>query len=244
MSVEISALVPATAQATGAQFSVKSIDVDALGSGRARPVLLLDDFRVSGRPFGPHPHAGFSAVTYVFEDSPGGLRSRDSLGDDVITAPGGIVWTQAGRGLVHEETPSEVGRELHGMQIFVDLRSANKHIPPRMLRLDSSEIPEWRSAAGDRVRVLAGSYESEASPLRPAEPFTLLYATLRGEIAVPLQRGHNTVVYVRQGTLHVRSAGRWLEVPPEHAFALRGDDVVTALAGDEAQALILSGAAA
>ena len=57
-----------------------------------------DEFRVTGRPFPPHPHAGFSAVTYVLEDSEGKLRSRDSLGNDLVTGPGGIVWTQAGSG--------------------------------------------------------------------------------------------------------------------------------------------------
>jgi hypothetical protein len=32
------------------------------------------------------------------EDSEGKLRSRDSLGNDLVTGPGGIVWTQAGSG--------------------------------------------------------------------------------------------------------------------------------------------------
>ena len=31
--------------------------------------------RVRGQPFSPHPHAGFSAVTYVFEDSEGSLEA-------------------------------------------------------------------------------------------------------------------------------------------------------------------------
>lgn len=35
-------------------------------------------------PFSAHPHAGFSAVTYVFDDSPGGVRSRTSDGADFI----------------------------------------------------------------------------------------------------------------------------------------------------------------
>jgi hypothetical protein len=61
----------------GPQFSVHSIDLHAQGA-HASPVIMIDDFGVEGRPFQPHPHAGFSAVTYVFEDSPGGLRSSES----------------------------------------------------------------------------------------------------------------------------------------------------------------------
>jgi redox-sensitive bicupin YhaK (pirin superfamily) len=84
-----------------------------------------DEFRVTGRPFPPHPHAGFSAVTYVLEDSEGKLRSRDSLGNDLVTGPGGIVWTQAGSGLIHEELPADSNRELHAVQVFVNLSSRN-----------------------------------------------------------------------------------------------------------------------
>jgi hypothetical protein len=45
--------------------SIKLLDLDE----RPSPIAVLDDFRVCGRPFGPHPHAGSSALTYVFEDS-------------------------------------------------------------------------------------------------------------------------------------------------------------------------------
>jgi pirin-like protein len=84
--------------------------VEQLG-GLASPVLVFDDFRVRKLPFSPHPHAGFSAVTYVLEDSQRGLRSRTSLGNDIVVGPGGIVWTQAGRGVIHEEAPADADRE-------------------------------------------------------------------------------------------------------------------------------------
>ena len=65
----------------------------------------LDHYRMSGPTFAPHPHAGFSAVSYVFEDSKGGLRNRDSLQHDLVIEPGAMVWTQAGSGVVHDEFP-------------------------------------------------------------------------------------------------------------------------------------------
>src|SRR5208337_4600014 len=114
-AVELSPIVAARAQGNSA-FSVQSVDLHALGDW-ASPVAALDHFRVRGRPFPPHPHAGFSAVTYVLEDSKAALRSRDSLGDDVVVGPGGIVWTEAGRGVMHEELPAS-DDELHGLQIF------------------------------------------------------------------------------------------------------------------------------
>src|SRR5579871_6953340 len=104
MAVDMSAAIPEQQQGEH-DFSIRSIDLQSLGTA-ASPVVVLDNFRVRGRPFPPHPHAGFSAVTYVFEDSRGDLRSRDSLGNDFVTGPGGVVWTQAGRGVIHEELPA------------------------------------------------------------------------------------------------------------------------------------------
>ena len=76
----------------------------------------------------PHPHAGFSALTYVFEDSEGRARSRDSLGNDVVVDPGGIVWFQAGSGAIHHEVPAEAARELRGAQIFIKLSVKNQRL--------------------------------------------------------------------------------------------------------------------
>ena len=161
MSIHFSPVASAQTRDSGARFSVKAIDLHRFGDA-ATPVIVLDDFRVSGRPFPPHPHAGFSAVTYVFEDSPGGLRSRDSLGNDLVTGPGGIVWTQAGSGVMHEEVPADAIRELHGLQVFVNLSSKNKLVAPRLFRIDKGEVPEWR---GDAVTASA-SLSGYSTPLQ------------------------------------------------------------------------------
>lgn len=237
-----SRIIPLRAQGNGRPFSVRSADLDELGE-RASPVLVLDDFRVSGRPFGPHPHAGFSAVTYVFEDSKAQLRSRDSLGNDVVVDAGGICWTQAGRGVIHEETPADAGRELHGLQMFINLSSKNKLAAPQVLRLASKDVPEWRNDAGDRVRVVVGAFEGVASPLVPVEPFTLLDVNLRREICFDLDEAHNALIYVLTGTLLVRADECELPVPGDHVLALHGmHECVTLQAGQPVHLILLCGA--
>jgi len=221
MAIRFSPIVATRARGEGSSFSIRSIDLAALGDV-ASPVAVLDDFRVSGRPFGPHPHAGFSAVTYVFEDSPGSLRSRDSLGDDLVVDPGGIVWTLAGSGVLHEEIPAESGRELHGLQVFVNLSSTNKLVSPRLLHLASSDVPHWRSTTGDRVRVAVGSFEGIASSLVPTEPFQLLDVDLRRAIPFSLRAGHVALAYVITGDVVVRADGGELKASGGHAFALYG----------------------
>ena len=226
----------------GGSFSLQQLDLHQWGE-RASPVEVLDHFRVSGRPFPPHPHAGFSAVAYVFEDSQASLRSRDSLGNDAVVGPGGLVWTQAGSGLMHEETPAENGRELHGLQVFVNLSSKNKLVKPQQFRIENQDVPVWRSNAADRVRVVVGSFAEFSSPLVPAEAFRFLDAELVHEIPFELEDGHNAIVYVLKGRATVSADGHDVTVGAEQAVALNGSGTVNVEALDRAQILVLSGAA-
>src|SRR5687767_12551492 len=108
LSIQFSRAIGAQLHAPSRGFSVQNIDLQAFRE-LASPVASLDEYRVSAPVCGPHPHAGFATLNYVFEDSPGNLRSRDSLGNDLVTRPGGLVWTQAGSGIVHEELPADAG---------------------------------------------------------------------------------------------------------------------------------------
>jgi redox-sensitive bicupin YhaK (pirin superfamily) len=182
---------------------------------------VLDDFRVRGQPFSPHPHAGFSAVTYVFKDSEGSLRSRDSLGNDVVVGPGGIVWTQAGSGVIHHEIPADE-HELHGLQLFVNLSAKNKLVEPRMLRLQADDVPEWSNDAGDRVGVVVGAFEDRLSPLVPTELFTFLDIQLRCGVPFDIPAGHNALFYVVAGAMALRAGNSERKMAGGHAIALHG----------------------
>ena len=51
---------------------------------------------------GPHPHRGFSPVTFIFK---GSVRHQDSIGNNVVVSTGGTQWMHAGKGIVHSERP-------------------------------------------------------------------------------------------------------------------------------------------
>ena len=156
MSVQFSPVINAQPRRIPAFSALQYIDLVALGV-YGSPLAVLDDFRVQELPFSAHPHAGFAAVTYVFEDSASGVRSRTSTGADLVVGAGGIVWTQAGSGVIHEEVPAERGRELHGLQLFVNLSSKNKlsargssRLRPMMCRTGAATPVtgcEWSSGA-------------------------------------------------------------------------------------------------
>ncbi|MEO6278170.1 pirin family protein [Roseateles sp.] len=114
------------------------------------PFIMVDHFRMSEPAFAPHPHAGFSAVTYLFDDSATGMISRDSLGGEYAIEPGGLHWVLAGRGVMHDEFPAEPGREAHGLQIFVNLPADQKLRAPTVMRLRAEQMPRrvgegWRA---------------------------------------------------------------------------------------------------
>ncbi len=208
------------------------------------PLALLDNFRVSGQPFGSHPHAGFSAITYVFEDSRVALRSRDSLGNDLKIGPGGIVWLQAGSGAQYQEMPAERGAELHGAQIYVNLSMRNKSADPKTMYRLSSQIAEWRNKAGDRIRVLVGGFGNVVSTVDPVEPYTILDTFLVGGIDFPLGRGENSVIYVIEGELTVIVDDKVHQLSAESGIALSGSvDVRLSVVSGVAHALLLTGPA-
>ena len=241
MTIEFSKLLSVQARGNGSNFFTRSIDLAEL-NGHSSPLHVMDDFRVSGQPFGPHPHAGFSAVTYVFEDSEAKLRNRDSLGHDIIVGPGSMVWSQAGRGIIHEELAWAPGRELHGLQFFVNLSAKNKLTDPQVFVLHGDNVPQWQNAHGDRVRVVVGSFEGSSSPLVPTEPFTFLDVELRRAISFDLARDHNTLVYVLTGNVLVRADEHEQRVPAAHAVALHGGSAaVTFEASQASHCLVLSG---
>lgn len=49
--------------------------------GNIDPFIVLTEFWMPKAFFPPHPHAGFSVMTYMFPDSEGAFINRDSQGD-------------------------------------------------------------------------------------------------------------------------------------------------------------------
>ncbi len=241
MPVQLSAVTNSQPRRIPGFTSQRYVDLQALGV-YGSPLVVLDDFRVEELPFSAHPHAGFAAVTYVFEDSPGRLRSRSSLGSDIVVGGGGIVWTQAGSGVIHEEVPAVRGRELHGLQLFVNLSAKRKLSPPRVLSLEANNVPEWHSDSKDRVRVVVGSFQRVASPLVPDEPFTMLDVALRTQIEYTVEPARNTVVYVVEGSMQVRANSRAERVGASQAIAVSGSgSTVTFEALSATHLLVMSG---
>jgi redox-sensitive bicupin YhaK (pirin superfamily) len=154
------------------------------------PFMGVDHAWMSEPTFPPHPHAGFSAVTYLFPDSETGIANRDSLGNSTLIEPGGLHWTAGGTGVVHEENPAVMGSTTHLLQIFVNLPADRQNAAPFALSLAPQDVPVVQRP-GVRVRVPLGSFDDGRSPMTPPTRVTLLDVSLDegAELAIPVAAG-------------------------------------------------------
>lgn len=168
------------------------------------PFLGVDHAWMSAPTFPPHPHAGFSAVSYVFLDSETGIDNRDNIGTHNRIRPGGLHWTTAGRGIVHEEVPAEAGKTVHSLQIFVDLPAERKDIEPFPLILEPQDVPVVH-LPGAKVRVPLDHFGNVRSPLNPPTDVTMLDISLDegAELLVPIAAEHGTFVMAIFGVVTV-----------------------------------------
>ncbi|WP_066558609.1 pirin family protein [Croceicoccus bisphenolivorans] len=225
MTTRLTPVISAERADLGGAFSARRVEPGRFGDA-ADPVMGFDRYRMDAVTFAPHPHAGFSSISYLFEDSAGGLRNRDSLGHDFVVEPGGILWTQAGSGVMHDELPAQTGKQVHGLQIFINLSAANKDSAPRVMRLAADEVPLWTSERGSRLRIMVGNHAGIVSPLEPTEPVNLfdLNLTAGDEVTLPLAVGWDMLVYAESGSAQVHTDGG--------AASLASGDAVAAVAHD------------
>lgn len=170
--------------------------------GAMSPLVLVDHFVMTGPTFELHPHAGMSAVTILFEDTKGWMSSHDSIQNDHLIEPGDLHWTLAGKGIVHTQQPEGEQPRLDGLQLFVNLPRRLKRLEPATLLLSAGDAPVI-DGPGIRLRILAGEFGGQSSPLETPEPILIVDGSVDGDARtdLPLPPGWNLWLYVREGGL-------------------------------------------
>jgi redox-sensitive bicupin YhaK (pirin superfamily) len=168
------------------------------------PFIGVDSYTLRSNPFGPHPHAGMSAVSLTLPESEAGTINRDTMGDHSLISPGDLHWFQAGRGAMHEETPAAPGKTEQGLQIFVNLSRANKAAAPVGLRVAHQDMPVVNFEGGS-LRVVAGEFDGQSSPIaqdpRWLTRVNMLDVTLQrgASVDIPVNSGDNAFFIIRSG---------------------------------------------
>ena len=167
-----------------------------------------------GEPKGTawHPHRGFETVTYMID---GTFQHQDSTGGGGLITNGSTQWMTAGGGILHIERPPEQlvasGGLFHGIQLWVNLPSADKMIDPRYQNLEGQDVVLLTSPDGGAlVRVIAGDVAGHRGPGSTHTPISMVHATLQpgAELVLPWPRDFNALVYVLSGRGTVGADGR------------------------------------
>lgn len=171
---------------------------------RLDPFLMLDNFHsddpddyIAGFP--DHPHRGFETVTYMIA---GRMRHRDNAGHQGLLQNGGVQWMTAGRGIIHSEMPEQENGVMEGFQLWLNLPARRKMIPAWYRDIPGAEIPEYVTADGVTVRVIAGTSNgiSGAMNREDTEPLYLDIDLPAGSLfSTIIPATHNAFVYVYRG---------------------------------------------
>ncbi len=209
--------------------------------GLMDPLIMVDHFTMTEPTFGPHAHAGISAVSVLFEDSTGTFRNKDSLGNDVELAPGDLYWLKAARGAVHDEAPTP-GSRTHALQIFINLPAAQKLEAPSARHVAATEVPVIEGP-DHRVRVMIGKSNGIGGATPPALPFTILDIALEasGSFTHSAGLGDTTWLHVIRGEIQVELDGTHHRLSSDAALVTRGTNEIRFLSDEGGQAVLLGG---
>jgi quercetin 2,3-dioxygenase len=196
----------------------------------------MDVDGVTGMRVPPHPHIGLQTVTWLLA---GNVLHRDSLGTEQLIKPGQLNLMTSGRGIAHaEESPAPHDPTLHGVQLWVALPDASRHVAPAFEH--HSELPA-ASRGGFHISVLVGELAGASSPATTFSPIVgaqLSAAASPASCLLQLRPDYEHVIFVAAGEAGVDGVrlhpGQLLYIPT-------GRDEMAVAAPAESTLILLGG---
>jgi quercetin 2,3-dioxygenase len=191
---------------------------------------------------GPHPHRGFTPVTFIFK---GGVHHRDSTGIESIIEAGGTQWMNSGSGIVHSERPTkelaESGGKFEIIQFWVNSPAASKFDPPSYQPLKYEDTPIVTSEDGHvTIGVVAGQFHGKTGPVSGSSPLATLRleATAKGKMSLEIPKNYNALLYVLDGGMIIGDKN----VGAKDMVVFNNDgDSIDLIVLEDTRAIILSG---
>jgi redox-sensitive bicupin YhaK (pirin superfamily) len=215
------------------------------------PFLLLHHGQIKpiyNRPalsqgVGPHPHRGFSPVTFVID---GEVHHRDSRGNNQVAKAGEVQWMHSGLGIVHSERPSEhlLAEKGHMeiVQLWINSPAKSKMKEPDYQYISKADMSYHTSDDGLVVtNVIAGKFGDFTGKIRMQSELLVLWGSAKegGKERYSVPNEFNSSIYLIRGNMHIEGFGI---VDPESliAFETEGDEISLTFTSD-AQFLVLTG---
>jgi len=218
---------------------------------RVDPFLLVHHLKIQyfdDRPariqgIGPHPHRGFSPVTFIVE---GEVHHRDSRENSQIAKTGEIQWMNAGAGIVHSERPSEALAQRNGtqeiIQIWINSPAASKMKEPYYRYLSEEQISLVISEDKKiKTKVIAGEFNGTKSDLPTESELQILWgnAEKNGIETYQTSKGFNTILYLIKGALRITGYG-FVDAENLIVFKEEGNSIIVN-STEDSEFLLLSG---
>ncbi|MBK7879967.1 MAG: pirin family protein [Saprospiraceae bacterium] len=212
------------------KYLLPSVDVDMGGTlikqalpnphvVQVDPFLLLHHGKFSftnlapalHQGIGPHPHRGFSPVTFVVD---GEVHHRDSRGNSQIARKGDVQWLNAGAGIIHSERPSQELTEHNGqqeiIQLWINTPASNKMKQPSYHYFPADKIPTFHSE--DQLvtnKLIAGKHKDIHSMAPTAHDLLIIWsdALYDGNQIINTSEEFNTILYIVHGIVRIGGYG-------------------------------------
>lgn len=201
-----------------------------LGVDQIDPFLLLHharlevsaDIPVTAQGVGPHPHRGFSPVTFLFE---GGVHHRDSAGNDSCVYAGGVQWMNAGSGLIHSERPPQDIQARGGVQeliqLWINTPAQHKMDAPAYFPVSAEDMPILHlPGTASEIRLVSGELEGKKGAIDSLFPVLscMVYFEAGAQYFFPIAAEHEAIIYVLQGKLQIGDARESIAATYEAAW--------------------------
>lgn len=189
----------------------------------------------------PHPHRGFSPVTFIYK---GGVHHRDSRGNNSVIYEGGTQWMNAGRGIIHSERPPQDIMERGGVQeivqLWINTPAANKMDQPEYFPLQPEETPVVM-VDGLKIQVVAGNYNEVTGPVKTKSPILALRLALKAGLThtLPLPNSYNAFLYLLNGKVKLTGFGL-VDALHQVVFNRDGENISFTVEEDT-QAILMAG---
>ncbi len=181
------------------------------GIEQVSPFILLHHFDFTFLPHQnnfnvpPHPHRGFSPVTFLFE---GSIEHEDSLGNKHVVYQNEVQWINAGRGIIHSEKADkafvEKGGRSQGIQLWINTPKAEKMNPPTYQPITKQEIVLIEKE-GVEFRLISGHYDHKKGPAKSDVVTAMLRMKANSEFLLNFPANHHVTFYVLEGELNLNT---------------------------------------
>lgn len=242
------------------QMYAQDVDMGGIKVGQPLPTQQVDQwdpfllmhygnfkFKKNSDPktsgVGPHPHRGFSPISFIYS---GSIQHRDSRGNNSIVDAGGTQWTDAGMGIIHSERPTKELAEKGGyqelIQLWVNVPAKNKMDQPAYFPLSETDTPKIVSEDGKtKIAIVSGTFEQTKGGIKAQGDINALRLTMEAgaDHYFKLPTTHNVMLFLVDGELNLHGG---VNVEKKNLVLYKQDgDGVRIKAKTNSEVLLLSG---